>query len=163
MVSSNPNAVVADVFDTQADYEEGIADAELRPGMGCVIDESGTGEAAVVAADTNDRTARVVREPRNPTQGVTNSGDMSTSPLDATIAAGEHTETVGFRRYQRARCRVADSSTAAEGDDVGWNSNGELSNVQTDGATALTTFVGRVRELVSDADLENDIAVVEFY
>lgn len=157
-----PNSVIADVFDVQADYTEGFAAAELRPGMGCVIDESGDG-TSVAAAGQNARTTRVVREPRNSPQGVTNSGGMDTSPLDATIAADGHTETVGFRRFQRARLRVASSSTAGVGDGVGWNSNGEISDVQTDGTTALTTFVGKVRKIVSDSSLANDIAVVEFY
>ena len=162
MPISNPNAVIADTFDAKADYEEGFADEELRPGLGCMIDDSGS-ETTVVLAGQNSRTKRLVREPRNPPEGVTTTDGIDTSPLDATIAADVHTETVGFRRNHKGRARLADSSTAAAGDDVGWNSNGELSDVQTDGTTALTTFVGVLREIISDSSLDSDIAVVEFY
>ena len=161
MSFDTPNSVVAEIFDNEPKEREGFATAELRPGMGVTFDTSGEAND-VSPAGVNSRTTYVVRVPPQNTSA-TGLNSMDTSPIDATIDANGHVYTFGFLRFQQARCRVAASSTAAVGDDVGWNSNGELSNVQTDGTTALTTFIGQVRELVSDADLDNDIATVEFY
>ena len=161
MPISNPNAVIADTFDVKADHEEGFADEELRPGLGCTIDDSGS-ETTIVLAGQNSRTKRLVKAPEQ-SGDAPSVGGIESSPIDETIPANAHTYTVGFRRYHKGRARLADSSTAAAGDDVGWNSNGELSDVQTDGTTALTTFVGVLREIISDSSLDSDIAVVEFY
>ena len=158
---NNPNSVIAEIFDNEPKFREGFATEELRPGMGVTVDVSGT-ENTVSAAGQDSRTTYVVRDPPH-NQDAPEVGGMDTSNLDATVATDGHVYVVGFLRFQQARLRVADTSGAAEGDEVGWDSNGEISDVQTDGSTALTSFVGQVRELISDDSLESDIARVEFY
>ena len=160
MSARTPSAVIAEIFDNEPKFREGFAAAQLRPGTGVTVDTSGT-ENTVSAAGTDSRTRYVVRE--SPHKGDVEVGSLDLSPLDQTFAADEHTYVVGFLPFQQGRLRLADSSTAAEGDDVGWNSNGEISDVQTDGSTALTSFVGQLREIISDSSLDSDIARVEFY
>ena len=156
------NSVIAKAHNKNS-YEEGFATEAIDVATGCVIDTSGT-ETTVSPAPANSPTARVVREPRNPPQPI-NEGVME-SPLTQSIDVDGHVETVGFNRFDEARLRLAGTATSGAADvpfEAGWDSNGELSDVDTDGATALTTYVGRVQEVLTDVSADFDVAVMEFY
>lgn len=156
------NSVLAKVHNKNS-YEEGFATEALDVATGCVIDTSGT-ETTVSPAPANSPTARVVRESRNPPQPTTD-GALA-SPLEESIEADGHVETVGFNRFDEARVRLAGTATSGEADvpfEAGWDSNGELSDVETDGATALSNYVGRVQEVLTDVSADFDVAVMEFY
>lgn len=153
-MANNPNAVVAKLHN-QASYEEGAGEAgeQLEPGTGCVLYEDANGDKYVRSADADEQTTRVVREARNPPRGLGVDGE---SPLSKAYAEGEHVETIGFNSNDQARVRVAADDGAAEGDEVGWNADGYM----TDGGTEEVEAVARVRELY-DVD-ETPFATVEF-
>lgn len=154
---ATPQSVVAKLHN-QNSYEEGAAaDGPLNPAVGCVVYETG-GEKHVRAATADEKTKRVVREQRNPPRDVGAEGE---SPLEVGYNADDHVETVGFHSYDQARVRVAADGTtgdplAAEGDAVGWNADGELTN-------AAAEPVGIVREVVDPTAFDFHVAIVEFY
>jgi len=128
------NSVLAETNDGE-DYEEGNANEELEPGQGVV-----RGSGGFDAAGTDSPTKRVVREQRNPGgRGI----EDDQSPLDKTFAAGSNVETIGFQSHDKARLLFAYSDNAndgtddtySEGDEVGWNTNGYLENVDASGSS----------------------------
>lgn len=155
--ANTTNSVVAKLWN-QASFEEGLADGALMPGQGCVLYEDAAGEKRVRAAGGDELTTRVVREARNPPRG---QGVAGESVMAQGYDAGETVETIGFNRHDQARCIHAAASTAAVGDVVGWNADGELSTT-TDGTAAVTENVARIRKILTDVYGTTDIAVVAF-
>jgi hypothetical protein len=146
-------SVIAQTNEAQS-YEEGDAAAAMSPGHGCFITEDADGNKTVNLAGKDENTARVVREQRNPPRSLGTVGD---SPLDDAYATGDNTETVLFRRGDRARLRISgDAGTDVLADDeVGWGSDGGV----TDDTVGVA--IGRVRRVISRTG--DDLAVVEFY
>lgn len=132
----------------QTSFEEGAAGEELAPGQGCVIEEDEDGSKTVRAANADEQTTRVVREPRNPPRFDTEVDH----PLGHAYGEGDNVETIGFLPFDQFRGVLSDGG---EGDEVGWNADGELT------ATEVGSAIGRVRKVIDDVDDTVDYAVVE--
>ena len=129
------NSVRAKVHN-QTSFEEGEATEALEPGQGCVVYED-DGTKYVRPAEADEKTTRVVREPRNPPRF---DSDVE-SPLGHTYEAGDNVETIGFLRFDEFRGQLADGEAD---DEVGWNGDAELT------ATEVDTPIGNVREVLDD-------------
>lgn len=159
---SEQQSVLAQVHNENS-YEEGEADSALDPGTGCVLYKDADGNEHIRQAGANEDTKRVVREQRNPPRGGMTVTSTGTSVLDLGYDAGDHTETIGFLRYDRARLRVSPNATADPTDtEVGWDANGLITDDVDGAGTAPTTPIGRGIELIERTG-EDDLLVVEFY
>lgn len=153
MIADN-QSVVAQVNGNES-YVEGDADATIEPGQGVVWYENANGEKQVKLVGADADCKRVAREQRNPPRSLGSVGD---SVLDESYASGDNLETVGFRRFDRARLRHdGDIGTPANFEDaeVGWDANGYITD-------SPTTAIGRGVRVIDRAS-GDDFVVVEFY
>jgi len=160
MIAQN-QSIIAQVNGNES-YVEGSADGAYLPGTGVewYVDSNGDKQVRQVGADS--KTKRVVREQRNPPRSLAQTGD---SPLDDAYASGNNLETVGFRRFDRARLRKSPNASADPTDaDAAWDENGKITDADgtVDGTNAPTEFVGRIVEEITRTD-EDNLLVVEFY
>lgn len=134
---------------------EGNADGAMSPGMGVVWYEDANGDTQVKLVGLDADSKRVMREQRNPPHDL---GSVGESPLDDAAASGDHVETLGLRRYDRALCRYdGNIGTPANFEDaeVGWDANGYITS-------SPTVAVGRGVRVIDRAS-GDDFVVVEFY
>lgn len=154
-----PTSVVAEANNYHS-IREGAATAEMYPGTGCTVTEDEDGHNVVEPAEANSETRRIVREQRNPPRSITPFGQ---SPLDQAYDEGNHTETVGPLRNDRARLRLSEhASTDPEGERAGWDEDGFITDEEgtIDGTDPLETFIGTIIRVI-ERDDEDDLAVVE--
>ncbi|GAB7010469.1 hypothetical protein [Halorubrum trueperi] len=153
MIAQN-QSVLAQVNGGES-YVDGDADEAIEPGQGVIWYRNSDGEKQVKLAGADADTKRVAREQRNPPRSLGSVGD---SPLDDPSASGDTVETVGFRRYDRARLRH-DGNIATPGNfedaEVGWDANGYITDTPT-------TAIGRGIEVI-DRSSGDDFVIVEFY
>ena len=153
MIAQN-QSVIAQVNGNES-YIDGTADEAIDPGRGVVWYENADGEKQVKLAGDGAASKRVAREQRNPPQSL---GQIGDSPLDDGTDAGNNCETVGFRRFDRARLRHdGNIATPANFEDaeVGWDANGYITD-------SPTTAIGRGIRVI-DRESGDDFVVVEFY
>jgi hypothetical protein len=160
MIAQN-QSVIAQVNGNES-YIDGTSDGDVLPGTGVEWYHNEDGEKRVRQVGADSKTKRVAREQRNPPRSLGQTGD---SPLDDAYASGDNLETVGFRRFDRARLRKSSNASADPTDaEAAWDQNGKITDAggTVDGTNAPTEFVGRVVEEITRTG-EDNLLVVEFY
>jgi len=153
MIAQN-QSVIANVEGNES-LIDGAADEAIEPGQGVVWYRDANGDVQVKLVGADADTKRIAREQRNPPRSL---GDVGDSPLDDAYAADDNCETVGFRRYDRARLRH-DGNIGTPGNfedaEVGWDANGYITD-------SPTVAIGRGIEVIDRAS-GDDFVIVEFY
>jgi hypothetical protein len=160
MIAQN-QSVIAQVNGNES-YIDGTSDGDVLPGTGVEWYRNDDGEKRVRQVGADSKTKRVAREQRNPPRSL---GQVGDSPLDDPYASGDGLETVGFRRFDRARLRKSPNASADPTDaEAAWDQNGKITDAggTVDGTNAPTEFVGRVVEEITRTG-EDNLLVVEFY
>lgn len=155
-------SVIAQVHNENS-YLEGEADSALNPGTGAVPYKDADGNWHIRQATADEDTKRVVREQRNPPRGGMTVTDTGNAAIDEGYNAGDHTETVGFNRYDRARLRLSPNANADPTDaEVGWDANGLITDDIDGAGTPPDNPIGRGVELIERTN-EDNLLIVEFY
>jgi hypothetical protein len=163
MIASEQSVVAQ--FHNENSYLEGEADSGILPATGVEMYKDADEEWHVRQVSADSRTKRAAREQRNPSRDGMTVTDTGTSPLDKTYNAGDHAETVGFNRWDRARLRKSANCSADPTDaEAAWDQNGKIVDEggTVDGTNAPTVFVGRIVEEITRSG-EDNLLVVEFY